>query len=65
MTINVDELLTMASDPAKRHRGKADYWERVAAKARVDGDSWYEAEAKGKAAAERQKARMIEAEARP
>lgn len=62
--MNIDELLAMASDPAKHHRYKAEYWERVAAKARVDGDSWYEAEAKRKAAAERQKAREIEAETR-
>lgn len=60
--MNVNELFEKLSNPAKAHRDKADYWDRVASKARVDGDLWYEADAKGKAAAERQKAREIEAQ---
>lgn len=59
--MNIYALLEQLRDPAKHHRERADYWERVAAKARFDGDRWYEADAKGKAASERQKAREYEA----
>ena len=60
---SVDEIFSRLSDPAKHYREKAAYWERVARKARTDGDLWHEADAKAKASAERQKAREIEAEA--
>lgn len=60
---SVDEIFARLSDPAKHYREKAAYWERVASKARADGDLWHEADAKAKASAERQKAREIEAEA--
>ena len=61
--MNIEALFSRLGITAQHHRERAEYWERVAAKARVDGDFWHEATAKGKAAAERQKAREIEAEA--